>query len=351
MLNTLPPGQQRARTRWGTHESGAAFDKKKTPYLSEQAQEFLAQQSFCVIAGLGTYQEIYGMLAMEKPGFVQVLDQQTCILELSHDTDCSPIMQALRQCQSAEKTAHLGLFFINHASRERLCVQGEARLFPADSPSHSHSLFRRQKLQLLLHVRQAFFHCGKYIRTRIPGLTAPSPDSSNLDGQLHLHLGEDQRCLTEETMAFIKQQVLCFLCTVNQEGHCAVNHRGGKPGFLLPFLPAATAPGGFVLLPDYAGNGAFEAIGNILEKRQAALLIPSYTAQVALCLTGLADVISVSSLPAELVRQCAGAQRVIALRVYHVALQSGDWSATLAYEQERAQAFINSNRSALACPR
>src|SRR5581483_10342407 len=149
MLNTLPPCQQQARTRWGTHESGAAFDKKKTPYLSEQAQEFLAQQSFCVIAGLGTHQEIRGLLAMEKPGFVQVLDRETCLIELGQYTD-SPIIQALRQRQSAAKSVHLGLFFINHASRERLCVQGEARLFPADSPPHSHLLPRGQKLQLLL---------------------------------------------------------------------------------------------------------------------------------------------------------------------------------------------------------
>jgi uncharacterized protein len=351
MLNRLPPGQQQARNRWGTHESGAAFDKKKTPYLSEQAQEFLAQQSFCVIAGLGTHQKISGLLAMEKPGFVQVLDRQICLLELGQYTDCSPIIQALRQCQSAEKPAHLGLFFINHASRERLCVQGEARLVPADSPLHSYPLPREQKLQLLLHVRQAFFHCGKYIRTRVAGLTAACPDSSNPDSQLHLPPEKNPHCLTEEIIAFIRQQVLCFLCTVDQEGYCAVNHRGGKPGFLVPFLPAETAPGGFILLPDYAGNGAFEAIGNILETQQAALLIPSYTAQEALCLSGSADVISMRSLPTELRQQCAGAERVLALRVHHIELQAGDWSATLAYEQERAQDFITRNHPMLACPR
>lgn len=350
MLKTLPPGQQQARTRWGTHESGAAFDKKKTPYLSEQAQEFLAQQSYCVIAGLGTQQEIRGLLAMEKPGFVQVLDQQTCLLELSQYTD-SPIIQTLRQCQSEAKPVHLGLFFINHASRERLCVQGEARLFPADSPLDSHPLPQEQKLQLLLHVQQAFFHCSKYIRTQVAGLTAACPDSSDLDWQLHQHIGKNQHHLTEEIIAFIRQQALCFLCTVDQEGHSAVNHRGGKPGFLVPFLPAATAPGGIILLPDYAGNGAFEAIGNILETQQAALLIPGYAAQVALCLSGAAAVIGVRSLPIELRLRCAGAQRVLALRVQHVEWQDGDWSTTLAYEQERAQDFIASNRPMLACTR
>jgi hypothetical protein len=351
MSDTLPPGQQRARTLWGTHESGAAFDKKKTSYLSEQAQEFLSQQAFCVIAGLGMQQEIYGLLAMEKPGFVQVLDQQTCLLELGYYADCSPVMQQLRQCQSAGKAAHLGLFFINHTSRERLCVQGEARLFPVDSSLHSQFSQREQKLQLLLHVRLAFFHCSKYIRTRVAGLTAPCSDANSLDASLCLPSEPRQLCLTREAIAFIKQQVLCFLCSVDQEGHSAVNHRGGKPGFLVPFLPSAMAPGGFVLLPDYAGNGAFEAIGNILETRQAALLIPDYIRQVALYLSGSADVLSASGLPEELRRCCAGAERVIAIRVQRVEWQSGHWSSTLAYEQERAQALISQRRAGMACSR
>ncbi len=39
----LPVGQHQARTYWGTHASGAAFDRKKTPYLTEQAQAFIAE--------------------------------------------------------------------------------------------------------------------------------------------------------------------------------------------------------------------------------------------------------------------------------------------------------------------
>lgn len=351
MQNILPPGQDQARTRWGTHESGAAFDKKKKSSLSEQAQEFLAQQSFCVITGLGTDQEIHGWLAMERPGFARVLDQHTCLIELNHSTDYTPMRAALHTCQSAGKPAHLGVIFINHASHERLCVQGEARLVPAGPLLLFPILRREQKLRILLHVRQAFFHCSKYIRTRIAGLTAASPAVSTQDRRPLQHLGKSQHGLTEEIAAFIRQQVLCFLCTVDHDGHGAVNHRGGKPGFLVPFLPDAMAPGGFILLPDYVGNGAFEAIGNILETHQAALLIPNYAAQVALCVAGFADVIEVSSLPMALRQQCIGAKRILVLRVRHVEMQGGHWSATLAYEQERAQAFFTRNRPALACPR
>jgi len=37
----VPVGQQLARTLWETHQSGAAFDRKKTTHLTEQAQIFL----------------------------------------------------------------------------------------------------------------------------------------------------------------------------------------------------------------------------------------------------------------------------------------------------------------------
>jgi hypothetical protein len=106
-----------------------------------------------------------------------------------------------------------------------------------------------------------------------------------------------------------------------------------------------------VLLPDYAGNGAFEAIGNIFETGQAALVIPNYAAHVALCLSGSAAVITPDDLPMELTQRCVGAERVVALRVQHVELQHGDWSATLAYERERAQAIITRSHPALVCPR
>ena len=65
--------------------------------------------------------------------------------------------------------------------------------------------------------------------------------------------------------AAIAQQTLCFLGTVDHEGQCAINHRGGAAGFLVPLPPDAASSGGTILLPDYSGNGAFEANGNILE--------------------------------------------------------------------------------------
>ncbi len=338
----LPAGQEEARTRWGTHASGTAFDRKKTPYLTEQAQQFIAQQALCVIAGLGPERDLCGMLVMEQLGFVHILDTHTCLLQLHRQHASSRIVQGVAYSQSADRpSAHLGLFFISHLTRERLCVQGTAELLADNLPDlFSWTSSPQEYTWIRLSVQQVFFHCPKYIRTRVAGLTAPSAPRSGQMWQFQDGVEGSQTLLSEPMQAFIAQQRLCFLCTVGQHGHCAVNHRGGAPGFLVTVSPSATAPGGLVLLPDYTGNGAFEAIGNILETGRASLVIPDYTAQQALCVSGPACVLEPGDVVAELAKDCIGAERIIALSVQRVEVQAGNWGATLAYERTRAETIL-----------
>src|SRR5207302_3247255 len=122
-----------------------------------------------------------------------------------------------------------------------------------------------------LHVHQSFFHCSKYIKTRIPGLSVPGGIFPHSAKKLEHLKGFSLPCLVDPIREFIAQQLLCFLCTVDRSGQPAVNHRGGSAGFLLTLPPGVQSTGGIILLPDYAGNGAFEAIGNILETGKAAL--------------------------------------------------------------------------------
>lgn len=345
----IPAGQQQARTRWGTHESGAAFDRKKTTYLTESAQTFIAQQALCVIAGKGPANELRGLITVGAPGFVETPDRWTCLLQLDPQFRNAPVIQRLRQSSLTEWNTQLGLFFICHPTRERLCVQGTADLLPFKLPL-LHRLFAPPKESLIrLYVHQAFFHCAKYIKTRVVGLTAPITIPSEQLWHPADLLGRRQSYLSKEMGAFIAEQVLCFLCTVDQHGQCAVNHRGGAAGFMAVLPPDDASPGGTILLPDYAGNGAFEAIGNILETGQAAFVIPNYAAQLALCVSGTARILELDELSTELAQSCIGAERVVALSVKHVETQSGDWSAALAYERARAEALSTSDVPAVAC--
>lgn len=326
-------GRQWARTRWNTHDSGAAFDKKKTSVLTEPMQHFIAQQTLCVIAGPGLQHELCGTLTFGLPGFAHAPDSHTCLLHLDQQAAASCLISALDQQLREGQESRLGLFFISHATRERLCVQGPAHLLPGRRGLFSF-LQTRLATTLQLSVHEAFFHCAKYIKTHVPGLTVPA-NSSTVGAKLPPQ--EAQTLLSPAIHHFIQRQSLCFLCTVSQEGQCAINHRGGAPGFLVSLPPYPGASGGTVLLPDYEGNGAFEAIGNILETGVATLLIPDYTQQCAVCISGHAEVMDIAEVPADVVQLLAGAKRAIKLSVQHVEIQQGHWSQALAHEQRRAQ--------------
>ncbi len=332
----ISQGQQEARTRWGTHESGEEFDRKKRSSLSGEACEFIARQVMCVLVGPDSHQGPCGLLISGQPGFVEVLDERTCLIPVSRRYEESSVIQGLREVLLEGRRPRIALCFLQHTTRQRLCVQGEAEIS---------SILSTEFLWLRLRVHLAFFHCPKYIRTRVPGLHVPSEKTWSQEE------GQPEERLTEITQAFLARQLLCYLCTIDCTGQCAVNHRGGPPGFLVTLAPDRLTPGGVILLPDYAGNGAFEAIGNILETRRAALLVPGYADGLALCISGEAAVLEPAQLPLFLRERCRGAQRIIALAVQRVERQDGDWSEALAYEQESGTIFEEAKQAVQVCQR
>lgn len=319
---SISQGQQEARTRWGTHESGEAFDRKKRPFLTEEARAFIAQQVMGVLVGPGMEQEPRGLLLAGMPGFIETPDAFTCLIPIDRRYEASGCMRGISAAIARGESPRLALCFVQHVTRQRICVQGEAAFLPACSAG---------AIWLRMHVSLAFFHCPQYIRTRVAGLHTVEDSSPPAQSKQRYEL------LNAESRAFLARQVLCYLCTVDRHGQYAVNHRGGARGFLVTLEPDRLTPGGVVLLPDYAGNGAFEAVGNILETRQAALLVPDYAEQIMLCLTGEAAVLEPGHVPGFLRTRCRGAQRIVALTVQHVEQQDGDWTEALAYERERAR--------------
>src|SRR5215467_7052817 len=93
---SIAQGQEEARTRWGTHESGAAFDRKKTTFLTEDAREFIAQQVMCVIVGPAPEQGPCGLLLTGQPGFVEMPDEHTCLIPVDRRYERSYCIQGLR---------------------------------------------------------------------------------------------------------------------------------------------------------------------------------------------------------------------------------------------------------------
>lgn len=325
-------GQYQARMRWNTQVSGAAFDRKKRSFLSPEAQGFLAQQVMCVLVGVDEHGSLTGRLVFGSPGFAASPESSTCLLELDRETLDAGFLATLPHHAHGSQ---LALFFINYTTRERLCVHGIAEIVRGSWPAR---LFSRtpSSPKLLLNVQQAFFHCPRYIRTTIAGLTVPPLVRSDRERLLSELPDGTRRALSPFLRDFLWHQVSCFLCTVNHQGICAVNHRGGAPGFLTALPPDQAGPGGWLLMPDYKGNGAFEAVGNILETGLATVIVPDYSMQVALSVCGKARILALSDLTGDLQEKCVGAERVICLAVEELRLQSGDWTLPLLHTREVA---------------
>ncbi|HLG75316.1 MAG TPA: pyridoxamine 5'-phosphate oxidase family protein [Ktedonobacteraceae bacterium] len=326
-------GQYQARIRWNTQASGAAFDRKKRSFLNAEAQAFLAQRVMCVLAGMNEQGSLSGQLIFGPPGFAQSPEPSRCLLDLDEESSHSDWLKNLHRRNGGQ----VGLFFISHATRQRLCVHGQVE-GPPKQTWVARLLFRRpHPSRLGIRVQQAFFHCPRYIRTSIPGLTTSPVVQFDRERLFEEFQDGSRNALSGYLGDFLRQHVSCFLCTANRQGVCSINHRGGAPGFLTALSPEECSPGGKLLLPDYKGNGAFEAIGNILETGLATIIVPDYSMQVALTISGLAQILEPDELPPDLRAKCIGAERVVSLAVQRVALQSGDWTLPLAYEQATAQ--------------
>jgi predicted pyridoxine 5'-phosphate oxidase superfamily flavin-nucleotide-binding protein len=214
----------------------------------------------------------------------------------------------------------LGLLGIQLPTRRRVRVNGR---LAASGPGW-----------LELAVDQSFGNCPKYITSRAPQprqLTAAGP------------VGTEGSQLSAAGLAMISASDTFFIASGSapapsrddaREG-VDVSHRGGVPGF----VEVASESGASVLtIPDYAGNNAFNTLGNLLRHPRAGLLFPDFVSGDLLLLTGTTEL--VWSGP-ELAR-FPGAQRLLRVRVeagVHLpAALPFHWSAPLASPQHAALA-------------
>jgi hypothetical protein len=135
--------------------------------------------------------------------------------------------------------------------------------------------------------------------------------------------------LIHELADFLADQRVAFVCTVDRNGQCAVNHRGGKRGFISVNRVQGEA---WVLLPDYSGDGAFEAVGNIWETRRATVFVPDPERGYGVCVSGPAELFDGEDLQIEPLIRLSGAQRVLA--IYPLSCQVQSWNDYLGPEEE-----------------
>ena len=247
------PGQAWARTRWNSHGSGAAFDRKKERYLGPEMKAFAENQDFCIVSFADNDGQVFGRLLHGLPGeFAKAPDDHHLIIQPLNRTE-----GYLPSSKACAKSWQLGLLFIEFKTRKRLCV-------------HATGNWEEKEGCLVLEVTQSVFHCAKYIDPsyQVARFASGRPTTFNT---AEFTMAAKHGRLIHQLVDFMADQRVAFVCTVDRNGQCAVNHRGGKSGFISVNGVQGEAR---ILLPDYAGNGAFEAAGNIWETRRAAVFVP-----------------------------------------------------------------------------
>jgi hypothetical protein len=297
----LSPGQTWARTRWNTHGSGAAFDRKKQSFLSPEMKDFTERQDFCVISFVDTNDQVSGRLLHGRPGeFAHAPDDHHLIIQPLNLT-----MDDLPLGKSGARSWRVGLIFIEFKNRKRVCVHATGR-------------WEETQGYLVLEVIQSFFHCPKYIDPtyRIARFASSDPRKFTT---AEFAMAANHGGLIHQVFEFLADQCVAFLCTVDRNGECAVNHRGGKCGFISVNSVQDEA---WLLLPDYVGNGALEAIGNIWETRRAAVFVPDPGRGYGVCVSGPAEIFDGQVLQTEPFVRFSGAQRVLAIHPQYLQVQS-----------------------------
>jgi uncharacterized protein len=214
------------------------------------AVEFVAQQELAIVATVDGGGQPWCSAIAGRPGGFQVLDPTTVGVDLRGGIVGDGLV---------DRTAgdpRVGLLFIELATRRRYRVNGEVIDASDDS--------------MVVRVVEAYRNCPKYIqRRRLRVADGAAPHHERRRGA---NLGEGEQ-------RFITSADTFFVASANRGGQLDASHRGGRPGFVRVDEER-------LRIPDYAGNGMFNTLGNLAVNPAAGLLFVDFATGATLQLAG-----------------------------------------------------------------
>lgn len=261
--------------------------------LSAPEAAFFEALTFLVVGSLDCEGRPWASFALGAPGFVNAIAPERLQVEVAAR---QPLANALLE------QAPLGLLGIDLARRRRVRVNGRAATCG--------------EAGFQLQIDQVFGNCPQYITPR------PSIAAANMTAATELR--RESSLLSPAAHACIEQADTCFIASASsafptrgdpREG-VDVSHRGGPPGFVQVRDDAGAT---HLLLPDYAGNNAFNTLGNLLRYPRAGLLFPQFQSGDLLHLTCQTELV----LEGPLLAAFPEAKRLVTLRVTEGLLHRG----------------------------
>ena len=223
------------------------------------AIKFVNKQPLLVVGSVDEQNELWASILVGRPGFMVAEPQ-------SIDVD---LQQALRTKDdplwtNLQHNSRAGLLVIDLRSRARLRVNGQVQFRTED--------------QLHVTVEQAYPNCPQYIQRRNYRPFSDKQSSPEPTAQEGIVLSAEQQRWISAADTF-------FVASEHPAHGVDASHRGGNPGFV-QVLSANR-----LRIPDYAGNGMFNTLGNFAINPRAGLIIPDFEHGRTLQLTGRVEIL------------------------------------------------------------
>ena len=242
--------QQRAGVVAQGRNSGRMIGDRIIP----GAIKFVKRQPFVVTGSVDQQQHLWASIVVGRSGFV-VAESRRLDIDLMRTLhiEADPLWKNLNH------DPRIGILVIDLRSRARLRVNGRVRF--------------SQQPQVHVDVEQAYPNCPQYIQRR--NYRPTSHEQIEPSAETGSDLNDDQQ-------AWITGADTMFVASEHPTGGVDASHRGGHPGFM------QVLDSNRLRIPDYAGNGMFNTLGNLAVNPHAGLVIPDFDRGRTLQLTGRA---------------------------------------------------------------
>jgi predicted pyridoxine 5'-phosphate oxidase superfamily flavin-nucleotide-binding protein len=274
-------GEQAVQTRAGVRERAEQMGRRMIRALMpEQHRQFLEQLPFVLVGSVDHEGAPWASVLTGPPGFVYTPDERTV-----------RVRARIEPPLTVELGRALGMLGIELPTRRRNRVNGHVTSVDASG--------------FTLTVDQSFGNCPMYINARTPRRMPRAQAASE-------HIGTR---LPDALNSWIRASDTAFIASAssaNPRGAAHdgvdVSHRGGNPGF----VQVEESQGATVLtIPDFAGNNAFNTLGNLERYPRVGLSFPDFERGDWLALSGRAELVWEG---AEVARY-PGAQRLVRMTV------------------------------------
>lgn len=297
MTAPFHPGELAVQRRAGVLESAAHVGGIIGDEIPAQVHAFLARQRLAIVGSADADGRVWASPLTGAPGMITVPDARTLHVAATSASG-DPLGAAL--AGAGGRAIAAGVLVIDLANRRRFRVNGTAEAAPDG---------------LLVHVRQAYVNCPKYIQQRaVVPADAPAADAPAAAATDHVAppLARPATALTAGQRRWIERADTFFIASAHPVGGADASHRGGEPGFVR--LARGDAGEDVLSFPDYSGNAMFNTLGNLATNPACGLLFLDFETGAALQLTGAAELLWEPAAFAE----WPGAERAVRVRVAQV---------------------------------